>query len=258
MAEEEPSKSDSEEPKPSGSEKPSGKLGDLKALIIGSIFTLLGGLIGVLGKGCYDLKIEDKKVNSDLQLELEKSEGERKLERQKLDADLVKLALQGTEDTRRDTLGFMVETNLIADPDIQKGVKSYLASNKPLPQFPPSFVGDRYSIESENRAKKLKASANVSERQLSVLDQKTDSVLFTDLLPIRVKFLFFSPDGSKLMAADQNEILIWNTEVGKLTSSIKLSRPLDSVEFSEDGNKLIVRRGQEQEVIDEFGNKVGP
>jgi hypothetical protein len=45
MAEQESSQSTSEEAKPSGSEQPPGKPGDLKALIIDAVFTLIGGLI---------------------------------------------------------------------------------------------------------------------------------------------------------------------------------------------------------------------
>jgi hypothetical protein len=95
-------------------------------------------------KAAFDLKIEETKHEADIKLEDEKAEGSRKLERQKLDADLVKLALQGSEESRRQLLEFMVETNLISDPDIQKGVNGYLASKKPLPGIPEKYTTKRF------------------------------------------------------------------------------------------------------------------
>jgi hypothetical protein len=106
-------------------------------------FTLLGGIIGVLGKGYYDLavereksasglEIERTKVEADIKLEQEKFESSRKSERQKLDEDLIKLPLQSPEiDKRKEALSFMVETGLIADSDIKQGVENYLAQKKP-------------------------------------------------------------------------------------------------------------------------------
>jgi hypothetical protein len=68
--------------------------------MITAAFTLLGVIVGVLGKGCYDLEIqknksgaelrlEERRVDAELNLEREKFEENKKLERQKLDADLV-------------------------------------------------------------------------------------------------------------------------------------------------------------------------
>jgi len=128
-----------------GSNEASEKPGGLRGIMITAAFTLLGGVIGVLGKGCYDLAIEkqksvaelqleQKKVDAELNLEKEKFEENKKLERQKLDSDLVKLALQASGvDKGGETLGFMVDTSLIVDPEIRKGVKAYLDSKKPVP-----------------------------------------------------------------------------------------------------------------------------
>src|SRR5258708_11398831 len=129
-----------------GNEKPGEKPGTLKGIIITAAFTFLGGLIGVLGKGCYDLAIEkqksiseltleDKKTTAELNLEKEKFEENKRLERQKLDAELVKLALEASGSNGAETLGFMVDTNLIEDVGIRKGVTAYLASKKPVPQL---------------------------------------------------------------------------------------------------------------------------
>ena len=100
MAEEEPSKSASEEPKPSGSEQPSGKSGDVKVVIISAIFTLIGGLIGVLGKGCYDLRIAADNSKSALKIEERKSAAELQLEEKRVDADL-KLESEKSDGNRK-------------------------------------------------------------------------------------------------------------------------------------------------------------
>ena len=68
------------------------------------------------------------KVTAELNLEKEKFEESKRLERQKLDADLVKLALQASGINGAETLGFMVQTNLIEDAEIRKGVIAYLES----------------------------------------------------------------------------------------------------------------------------------
>lgn len=51
------------------------------------------------------------------------------------DAELVKLALQASGINGAETLGFMVQTNLIEDSDIRKGVIAYLDSKKPVPRL---------------------------------------------------------------------------------------------------------------------------
>jgi hypothetical protein len=135
-----------------GDEHPSQKPGTLSGIIVTAAFTLLGGMIGVLGKGCYDLAIEkqkssaqlqleDKKVIAELNLEKEKFEENKRLEWQKLDAELVKLALQASGTNGAETLGFMVQTNLIEDSDIRKGVMAYLDSKKPVPRLGVINVG---------------------------------------------------------------------------------------------------------------------
>src|SRR5690348_2742730 len=64
MGEEESKKEGGDEGKPA-----EGKSGSLKTTIIAAVFTLIGGIIGVLGKGYYDLRIEDKKGDAELKLE---------------------------------------------------------------------------------------------------------------------------------------------------------------------------------------------
>jgi hypothetical protein len=212
MADEEPDQNASEEPKSSTSEQPSGKPGEFRAVIIGALFTLMGGLIGVLGKGCYDLKIEadksaselkieEKKIDADLKLESEKSEGSRKLERQKLDADLVKLALQGSEDSRRESLKFMVETNLIADPDIRKGVNEYLESKKPVPSLSSSAkTASPEFVDVESPDKRVRAHGQIGRDKITLVDGKSNITIGEIILPLWLVDLCFSPSGDKLVA----------------------------------------------------------
>jgi hypothetical protein len=279
MAEEESSQSASEEPKPGGSQQSSGKPGDLRALIIGATFTLIGGLIGVLGKGCYDLAIEkqksiaeiqleEKKVAADLQLETEKSEGNRKLERQKLDADLVKLALQGSGDSRRDSLSFMVETNLIADPDIQKGVKAYLDSKKPVPFLSSSAIGaSDHLIDVKSADKRLRAVGVRGPNQIvDVVDGSTGSLVSEFPFPSFWLCDFaLSPSGDKIAVFgtdlhSDNTILAKLYAVGPriLIASFSLPWLPDSVKFSDDGRNVVFQHGNENLVFDENGKKVGP
>jgi len=133
MGEEEQSLEKEESPRtvaldgPEKEENSAQKLSSLKGIIISAGFTFLGVVIGVLGKGGFDVVLEEKRFLADQQLE-----------RQKLDADLVKLAIQASGKNGAETLGFMVDTNLIMDPEIRKGVKAYLESQKPVPTLSPS------------------------------------------------------------------------------------------------------------------------
>jgi hypothetical protein len=146
------------------------KSGGLRGILIPSVFTFLGAVVGVMGRGYYDLAVEKEKshteqtteerrsasaldiektkVEADIQLEREKFESNRKIERQKLDEDLIKLALQSSEiDKRTEALRFMVETGLIADSDIKQGVEHYLAEKKPVPGLALSVQHGNTTIE---------------------------------------------------------------------------------------------------------------
>ena len=79
--------------------------------------------------------MKTRRSPAELNLEKEKFEENKRLERQKLDADLVKLALQASGGNGAETLGFMVQTNLIEDSEIRNGVIAYLDSKKPVPQL---------------------------------------------------------------------------------------------------------------------------
>jgi hypothetical protein len=91
----------------------------LKGIVVNGLVGLLGILIGVLGKGQYDLFIEREKGQDQLSLE-----------RQKLDSELVKYATeQPTEDKSGQILSFMVNAGLIRDEDIKNGVSAYLKAH---------------------------------------------------------------------------------------------------------------------------------
>jgi hypothetical protein len=80
----------------------------------------VGAIIGVVGKGVFE--------NS---LERQKEAGEQLLERQKFDADLVKLAISSPRPGERlDFLDFMVETHLIQDKDIREGVSKFVSNTR--------------------------------------------------------------------------------------------------------------------------------
>jgi hypothetical protein len=255
-----------------GDEKTREKPGTLRQVIITAAFTLLGGIIGVLGKGYYDLAIEkqkstgelaleDKKVTAELNLEKEKFEENKHLERQKLDADLVKLALQASSGTGAETLGFMVQTNLIEDSDIRKGVIAYLDSKKPVPRLQTETnTWFNQSVIEPVTSPNGKLRANVPTGTSIVLaDISTIPVQFYGAFPTGgefIKAMCFSPDSRKLLAAASNSVFVWDVTTGQAVSKIRLPWPPDSVKFSDDGKKIEVRNGKEQVVYDENGNNV--
>jgi len=205
-----------------GDEKPREKSGTLKGVIITAAFTLLGGIIGVLGKGYYDLAIErqkstseltleDKKVTAELNLEKEKFEENKRLERQKLDADLVKLALQASGGNGAETLGFMVQTNLIEDSDIRKGVIAYLESKKPVPQLQ---TDSRLWFLKEESTQPVKSpdgriTAKGFGDTVVLIDTRTQKAIYS--FPLKgiewIKAMSFSPNGLKLIAVGNNNLL---------------------------------------------------
>jgi hypothetical protein len=101
--------------------------GSIRSVLITSGFTLLGIVLGALVTGYFNLRTENTKESTELQIEQQKALKEIELEHQKFDADLVKMAIQARAvGDRIDFLRFMVSTNLISDPQIRKGVLEYL------------------------------------------------------------------------------------------------------------------------------------
>ena len=129
------------------SAKPTGepeKFGSgIRGLLISAAFTLLGAIIGVVGKGIFE--------NS---LERQKEVGEQLLERQRFDADLVKLAISSPKPVERlDFLDFMVQTRLIQDKDIREGVSKFVSdtrnTKKTVPQYQPPEKADVESLKNK-------------------------------------------------------------------------------------------------------------
>ena len=95
-----------------------GKGSQVGALLITGILAILGTVAGGVIKGYWDSSLAEKKFQT----------------------NLVMKALEAPEqETRINSLRFMIETNLIVDPSIRSGLEEYL-KKKPdvVPQFKPS------------------------------------------------------------------------------------------------------------------------
>ena len=93
----------------------------IRVSVITGIFALLGTLAGTLVKGYLDIKLEEQKFRS----------------------SLIMRALEGNEVAeRRDSLKFLVETNLIDDENVKNGLRKYYdgANSQVPPRVLP--VGD--------------------------------------------------------------------------------------------------------------------
>jgi hypothetical protein len=64
------------------------KSGGWRGILITAAFTLLGGIIGVLGKGYYDLAVEKEKSASELQNEKTKVDDDIQLKKEKFESGL--------------------------------------------------------------------------------------------------------------------------------------------------------------------------
>jgi hypothetical protein len=123
---------------------PSGeRSGGIKAVLITAGFTFLGTLVGIVGKGFFDQRLEHEKSVQEIQLENQRALAQQQLERQRFDSELVKTAISANDpDTRLHFLEFMVKTHLILDADIRNGVEGYIQEvqgdpKKSVPQYVP-------------------------------------------------------------------------------------------------------------------------
>ena len=273
------------------------KGGGLRGILIAAGFTLLGGIIGVLGKGYYDLKIENAKsaseleiektkVNADIQLEKEKFESNfqlekekfesnRKSERQKLDEDLIKLALQSPEiEKRKEALSFMVETGLIADSDIKMGVQIYLAQKKPVPALAASTVQTRGATQLNLQAGMRRLLTDIgakespdenswfwlSDGNQTLLVAGKDKTTLQRHFDRGVASAGFSPDSSKILVVTQEpKVLVIGISSGKTESEFAPPWVPDSADFTADGKNILLQHNGEKQYYDLQGNKVsGP
>jgi hypothetical protein len=155
------------EPKTESKEEADGeqdKAGGIKGILIKAGFTVLGALFGVIGTGAFNYWVEG-----------EKETGQEHIERQRFDADLVKLAIQAQKsDDRLDFLMFMVKTHLIQDKDIRDGVSVYVQEvqktkrNVPQYQVDPAAgelnaLKDEISQNSEDASSALAFAANIGK-----------------------------------------------------------------------------------------------
>src|SRR5690349_12190168 len=92
----------------------------VRTVLVTGLLALLGTVAGGLVKGYMDTSLADKKFQT----------------------DLVMKALEPDDpEARIKSLEFLVETNLVSDPQITNGVRSYLAKkSNVVPQFKPTFA----------------------------------------------------------------------------------------------------------------------
>lgn len=224
------------------------KLPDWRKYVTNAAFTIVGGLFGALVTGYYnlaiqknksdaELQIEKTKVDAEIQLEQETFQSSTKMERQKLDEELIRTALQPPEiEKRKEALQFMVETALISDPVIQKGVKEYLAGGKVPPQIAaPTSPATPSSSDTGTRNYKVTVQLLVpSDRQLAwatklYQDLMRDEAAAYEVKPPKVgevgqaaqvnKVLFFNPDDAYWASA----IVAQLTTHGLKDVSLKIS-----------------------------------
>ena len=262
-------------------EQSGGLWGIIVKAIAGIIIAVVGGIFGGWIKGCSDLavqkeksfaelRIEKTKVEAEIQLEREKFESSKKIERQKLDEELIKLALQAQElDKRREALGFMVDTNLIADPDIRNGVKSYLQAQKTPPfLLNPQYralgsgqelvegLADALTRETRSPDGKINAKTDPVGRAISIKGPNGTVRTFTfSRAPMSVNF---SPDSTELLVTTlAPEVAIINVVTGARESFQPPWRP-DSAQFSPDGKEVVLQNGDQTFRYDLRGNRLQP
>jgi WD40 repeat protein len=179
------------------------------------------------------------------------------------------LALQASGGNGAETLGFMVQTNLIEDAEIRKGVIAYLDSKKPVPQLAQLQAQQlQAAAESFDQASgqtvrspdgRVMAKALLGGR-VNLFDTYTQQIVrsFFQAEITAITAMSFSPDSRKLIiVGDNNSVSIWGLEgAANLIAVIKLPWRPDFVKFSDNGEKIIARHGEEEAIYDEKGNKV--
>lgn len=213
-----------------------------------------------MGKAGTIYKFKKEKHFSELDLEKEKFEENTKLERQKLDYDIIKMVLQSSGSDRAETLGFMVDTNLISDPEIQKGVKEYLAAKKPVPQIE-NKVRDigfgTMSPDGELTAQWYTSSGNVE--LIETGSGRIRTIVEAGRMVqagLSVYSMTFSPD-SRLLAIDfqSGRAGIWDVVTLGLKARID-SQQTGLITFTPDGKEIRILGPLGADVYDLTGKKV--
>jgi hypothetical protein len=91
----------------------------VRTALVGGIFTLLGAIAGAGIAGWSQVELAKQKFNSDL---------------------VLKALESGSPEQRLGTLRLLVETNLLKDPEIQNGVRSYVENKKNNPESIPQVI----------------------------------------------------------------------------------------------------------------------
>jgi hypothetical protein len=240
--------------------KPSGQSEILKLL--------LAGVVGALITGIFNVYVEGQKSERESKLENEKFEENKKIERQKLDADLVKLALQSSGLNGAKTLGFMVQTHLIEDPEIREGINRYLTSNSPVPilqehgNFQEDFPWNAKNIITI-RAPHGGPFASVSTEGVVKLERAiqtptgTEPGYILDQSGIKSANASFSQNGEALFVYNKQEAAIYFTQPDTIRGeqhfrpAIRISPPngILYIWLSEDGKTIGVTGTDNKQVI---------
>jgi hypothetical protein len=254
------------EPRKNNDEKP--RRSDVPwALIIPALTALFGAALGASVTGISNVYVEGQKSERELKLENEKFEENKKIERQKLDADLVKLALQSSGVNGAETLGFMVQTNLIEDAEIRKGVADFLASKKPVPLLQSEIRnGNLLDFRWSANDTVLRAPHGGPFAVIS-----TDGVVRLDIAGgyisvesgIKSPNAYFSQNGEALFVYNRQKAVIcftldWRGGQQRIIP-IRISPPngISGIGLSEDGNMIVVTGTDNKQVNYDFsGNEI--
>jgi len=96
-------------------------MGVIATAVVGLMSAVAGGVV----KGYWEREVA-----------IEKHRSESAMVKQKFESDLILKALQsGSTDERTKSLKFLVDTNLITDPEVQKGVRQLIEDPNSIPQF---------------------------------------------------------------------------------------------------------------------------
>jgi hypothetical protein len=233
-------------------------------------------MLGALVTGISNVVVEKQKSKGELKLETKKFEESQKIERQKLDSDLVKLALQSSGVNGAKTLGFMVQTHLIEDPEIRAGITRYLASSSPVPilhehgslqDFPLDAAKDTLTLKAPHGGPLASVNTEgVVKLQTAIRTPTgTDPGYIRDESEIKSPNAYFSPNGEALFVYNKQKAAIYfpqpDTILGeqRLRPPIRISPPngISQIWLSEDRKAIgVTGTDNKQVTYDLDGNEI--